>query len=75
MQAKDLVHGEFKMRPFASRTMTTSICVAHPTGHGPRRLRGKTSGAEEAAEKLDKATKKLIAGAKAQHIFNDLRHD
>jgi hypothetical protein len=31
--------------------------------------------AEEAAEKLDKAVENLTSGAKAQHIFNDLRHD
>jgi hypothetical protein len=31
-----------------------------------------TAATEEAAEELDKAAKKLTAGAKAQHIFNDL---
>ena len=30
---------------------------------------------EEVAEKLNQAVKSLTAGAKAQHIFTDFRHD
>jgi hypothetical protein len=41
----------------------------------PCRKQRKTVAPLEAAEKLNQGREKLTAGAKAQRIFNGLRHD